>query len=502
MNTAIILLLAFFGGSYLWAMRGTILGGQKGAIHPGAFLGLIIALATGSQYMIDNMWVLTAVGGAAMFFGGSQSYGQTLDLAMEKDDYSRRTAGRVGVFMKGATWFGIFAGIIAVAFNAMIGAYKPLELVIFVALIPVCKWLGFLVLNSPQKPKKGKLPIFYFSEGRFEMWGGLTFVVLQLIAFAIAKQDWFILIMTLVGFLAGGLGFTIGVIMQNSVKWADFNNRYIFGKLQKAGFVSGWKTMEFTLGGVGGLGTVLCFILTYPKEKLAAFEASGASAISVGDDTIKWLTIGWIVAAVIYCVLSIIPEPPKKVSDIEARLKSGEISQKRADELMKTASKEKSYAFRNALEGFADEVYHWFVLVYLGILLPLLGCTFVAKLLSVGMIFWVVAEKFIKKNYHKRAFTKILPFKVIMVIAAIAVFALQFVTEFTGVLEFTPFALFAFYLLSYEILEMFIVFGPKGELRNFNKLRKEGKKVDTITVRVFSWIEIAVCFIIGALIMI
>jgi len=501
MNTAIVLLLAFLGGSYLWAMRGTILGGQKGAIHPGAFLGLIIALATGSQYMMDNMWVLTAVGGAAMFFGGSQSYGQTIDLATEKDDIARRTAGRVGIFMKGATWFGIFAGIIAFAFNALLGDYKVWEIVLFVALIPVCKWLGFLVLNSPQKPKKGKLPIFYFSEGRFEMWGGLTFVVLQLIAFAIAKKDWFILIMTLVGFLAGGLGFTIGIIMQNSVKWASFNNRYIFGKLQKNGYVSGWKTMEFTLGGVGGLGTVLCFILTYPKEKLAAFEASGGSAINLSDDIIKWLTIGWIVCTAIYCVLSIIPEPPKKVSDIEARLKSGEISQKRANELMKTASKEKSYAFRNALEGFADEVYHWFVLVYLGILLPLLGCTFVAKLLSVGMIFWVVAEKFIKKNYHKRAFTSIVPFKVIMVIASLGLFALQFVTEFTGVLEFTPFALFAFYLLSYEILEVIILYGPKGELRNFREKRKAGGDGSTLTVRVFSWFEIAVCIIIGALIM-
>jgi len=500
MNTAIILLLAFLGGSYLWAMRGTILGGQKGAIHPGAFLGLLIALATGSQYMMENMWVLTAVGGAAMFFGGSQSYGQTLDLAMEKD-VSRRTAGRVGVFMKGATWFGIFAGIIAVAFNALIGEYKPLELVIFVALIPVCKWLGFLVLNSPQKPKKGKLPIFYFSEGRFEMWGGLTFVVLQLLAFAIAKQDWFILIMTLVGFFAGGLGFTIGVIMQNSVRWSKETGRYIFGKLQKNGYVSGWKVMEFTLGGVGGLATVLCFILTYPKEKLAAFETAGVSAVNVGDDTIKWLTIAWIVLTAIYCILSIIPEPPKKVSDIEARLKSGEISQKRANELMKTASKEKSYAFRNALEGFADEVYHWFVLVYLGILLPLLGCTFVAKLLSVGMIFWVVTEKFIKKGYHKSGYTNLMPLKIITALAAIVLFAVQFATELTGNFEFTPFALFLFYLLSYEILEIIVVFGPKGKLRNFKKIRKEKGDGSDLTVRVFSWIEIVICIVIGALIM-
>ncbi len=478
MNTAIILLLAFLGGSYLWAMRGTILGGQKGAMHPGAFLGLLIPLATGSQYLIDNMWVFTAVGGAAMFFGGTQTYGDTLSLALDKDNLSRRTAGRVGVFIKGATWFGIFAGIIAVAFNAMIGEYKPLELVIFVALIPVCKWLGFLVLNFPQKPKKGKLPIFYFSKDAFEMWGGLTFVVFQIVAFAIAKQDWFIFTMTLVGFLAGGIGFSIGVVMQNSVKWGKENNRYIFGKLQKAGYVSGWKVMEFTLGGVGGLATVLCFMLTYPKEKLATFEAAGISAVNIGDDTIKWLTIAWIVLTAIYCILSILPDPPK------------------------TENNNKSYALRTAIEFFTDEIYHWFVLAYLGILLPLLGCTFVAKLLSVGMIFWVVTEKFVKKGYHKRAFTNLVPFKVCMMIVAVVFFALQFATEYTGNLEFTPYALMVFYLLSYEVLETIVVFGPKGELRNLKKLKgAAGAKPEALTVRTFSWFEIVVCLIIGALIM-
>jgi len=478
MNTAIVLLLAFLGGSYLWAMRGTILGGQKGAMLPGAFLGLLIPLATGSQYLIDNMWIFTAVGGAAMFFGGTQTYGDTITLAMDKDNIPIRTTGRVGMLIKGATWFGIFAGIIAIAFNAMIGEYKPLELVIFIALIPVCKWLGFLVLNFPQSPKKGKFPIFYFSKDAFEMWGGMIFVVLQIAAFAIYKQDWFILTMTLVGFFSGAIGNSLGVAMMYSVKWGKENNRYIFGKLQKAGYVSGWKVMEFSLGAAGALGTLLCFILTYPKEKLATFEASsGISAINLGDDTVKWLTIAWLVCTAIYCILSILPD------------------------VSKTENNKKVYALRTAIEFFTDEVFHWFVLAYLGILLPLLGCTFVAKLLSVGIIFWVVTEKFVKKGYHKRAYTNLVPFKVIMVIVAVALIALQFVTEYTGILEFTPYVLMAFYLLSYEALEMIVVFGPKGELRNLKKLQSKGIKPEALTVRVFSWFEIIVCLIIGALIM-
>ncbi|MBQ3005049.1 MAG: hypothetical protein IJD88_03875 [Clostridia bacterium] len=477
MNIAIILLLAFLGGSYHWAMRGTILGGQKGAMLPGAFLGLLIPLATGSQYLIDNMWIFTAVGGAAMFFGGTQTYGDTLTLAMDKKNMTYKTTGRVGMFIKGGTWFGIFAGIIAIAFNAMIGEYKPLELVIFVALIPVCKWLGFLVLNFPQSPKKGKFPIFYFSKDAFEMWGGMSFVVLQIIVFAIVKQDWFIFTMTLAGFFSGAIGNTLGVAMMYSVKWGKENNRYIFGKLQKSGYVSGWKVMEFSLGAAGALGTLLCFILTYPKEKLTEFEAKGISAINLGDDTVKWLTIAWLVCTAIYCILSILPD------------------------VSKTENNKKVYALRTAIEFFTDEVFHWFVLAYLGILLPLLGCTFVAKLLSVGIIFWVVTEKFVKKGYHKKVFTNLVPFKVIMIVVAIAIFALQFVTEITGLFEFTPFALFAYYLLSYEILETIIVLAPMGEIRGFKKFKEAGIRPEAITVRTFSWFEVAVCLIIGALIM-
>ena len=61
-NILLFLLLSTVSVSYGWGMRGTIIGGEKGAMLPGAFLGLLIALFSGSELLADSPWMLAGIG--------------------------------------------------------------------------------------------------------------------------------------------------------------------------------------------------------------------------------------------------------------------------------------------------------------------------------------------------------------------------------------------------------------------------------------------------------
>ncbi|MCL2298616.1 MAG: hypothetical protein FWC27_00520, partial [Firmicutes bacterium] len=60
--------------SYGWGMRGTTLGGEKGAMLPGALMGLLIAVFSGSPFLRENFFLLSAAGALGIYFGGSMSY--------------------------------------------------------------------------------------------------------------------------------------------------------------------------------------------------------------------------------------------------------------------------------------------------------------------------------------------------------------------------------------------------------------------------------------------
>lgn len=212
-----VVILATVAGSYTWGMRGTIIGGEKGAVLPGAVLGLIFAFACNSLPVSTLFMIPAAAGGAAMFFGGAHTYGETIGLSYDKDKKIRHWA-RFGLFIKGANWFGIFGGIIALCFAMMAGRFKLWEIILFVALLPVAKWLGFFLLNWPQKPSENKFPKIYFSRKRFEIWGGMFMLCVYIALFAAIKKEWFAVIMTVVGFISGGLGFFVGNHFQTDRK--------------------------------------------------------------------------------------------------------------------------------------------------------------------------------------------------------------------------------------------------------------------------------------------
>ena len=99
--------------SYGWGMRGTIIGGEKGAMLPGAFLGISVALFSGSDILSSNPYILAGVGALAMYCGGNMTYADTLDLSMKTSPAPNMKKGIVAIIIKGGIWYGLFGGYVS-----------------------------------------------------------------------------------------------------------------------------------------------------------------------------------------------------------------------------------------------------------------------------------------------------------------------------------------------------------------------------------------------------
>ncbi len=287
---------ASLAGSYGWGMRGCKIGGEKGAMLPGAFLGLIFAWFSGSEIIRENFWIFSAVGALAMFFGGTQTYGETLGFIVKSKPPDNYAKGMYGVLIKGALWFGIFGAFMGIAFTAMTGSYyKWQDFIIFFSLLVPLRFIGILLFNRPLNPKENKFPKFYFSATRQESWGGLLFLLVMLIILMAVRRDTFSLLFCLTGVLSGSLGWALGINLFYLANHPLKSGRYLYGSLQKKGFIGGWKIMEFTLGAVGGLGTALYFCLNYAKLQTITgiIDANGAlwNPLAGKQNTAAWVSL-------------------------------------------------------------------------------------------------------------------------------------------------------------------------------------------------------------------
>ena len=89
MSTALIcVLFAGFAVCYGWGMRGTIIGGEKGAMLPGLYLGLILAWFAGGGIR-ENFWIPAAAGLMGMSYGGMEPYAETMSMILHRgsDEY-------------------------------------------------------------------------------------------------------------------------------------------------------------------------------------------------------------------------------------------------------------------------------------------------------------------------------------------------------------------------------------------------------------------------------
>lgn len=362
--------------SYGWGMRGDLIGGEEGAMLPGALLGLCISQFIGSQLLADNFFVFMALGMMGMFFGGTEPYAQCFEFSYWGD---RREPGpenmkkaMLGLCIKGAPWFGICAAVIGIGFSAMTGLYyKWYEIAVLFAALPIMRIAGTRIFNYPLDIKKKIFPKIYFSKTSQEEWGGLWFMMITMVAFILFHKDYFALTVLLLGMLGGSVGWMVTQLMHSATKARMKNGKYFFGKWQENGRIDNWKIMEFGYGAIGGLSIALGFILqhTTVAKYVSVIEMNGGiwSPLSdiFGHDFSKIVPVVWFVLVAFDMLSHVISAP-------------GVIREKSL------------YSRYKKITEFC----HRPILSYIPIVCVMLGSIKTAQLAAIVVLFWQAAEEF------------------------------------------------------------------------------------------------------------
>lgn len=245
-------LLATVAMSLGWGLRGTIGGGEVGAMIPGAMLGLVFAGFARLDSLQSSL--ITAACALGFGLGGAETYGQTIGLLKNP----QTTAwGLLGLSLKGASW-GIGASFFVwLAFH--FGQYRQKNLLIAFALFIGGTLAGWWFINHPK--------LIYFSDRinkpREEVWFGLIFGPLIAMAYlSIAFRTIRPLKYAISGFLIGALGFGLGSL------W------FCIGFALPPEWRTGpwWKLMEFSFGAILGVGFTKTFLPILQNSFLPAHQ--------------------------------------------------------------------------------------------------------------------------------------------------------------------------------------------------------------------------------------
>ena len=280
-------LFAAFAASYGWGMRGTVVGGEKGAMLPGMFIGLILALFSGGG-IAQYFYIPAAAGLIGMTFGGIEPYGDTISFVVDippqyKHDLKK---GLTGLALKGGLWFSLCGGIIGMAVSAMGGKYTVAQLVLFCLVCPVAQFAGYMLFNTPVDPDNKIMPKISFSFESREEWGSNAGIFTVLLVFGIFAKDVLSLTLLLFGFVFGAVGWLIAIFNFYFTVHPMKNGKYLFGNTRI--YEGGWGFMEYTLGAVGGIGIALGFVLRRKNVALvnAEIEKNGLFSPLAGHETV------------------------------------------------------------------------------------------------------------------------------------------------------------------------------------------------------------------------
>lgn len=238
-----------------WGLRGYIGGGPFGAMIPGVFVALSIALLLG--YKMETAAMAAVFGALGVGHGGTETYGQTLGLVREWDTLAW---GVLGCTIKGAVW-GLLGG--AVLGLGLDRTHYDRRTTIIALLLTIPAFIiGVRVVNAPQ------YPWLYFSnlldKPRDESWAGLLLAAVVLLlwlrrsgskaAFTVPFS------FSMWGMLGGAIGFGAGCL------WLAFGPP----EMQWAGW---WKMMEFSFGWAFGAALGWCAWLN--RDALARAGQAG-----------------------------------------------------------------------------------------------------------------------------------------------------------------------------------------------------------------------------------
>ena len=316
-NIFVFLVASMLCMSFGWGMRGSAIGGEKGAMLPGALLGVVCTWYTGSELLMENVFLFAAACALGYFYGGMETYGSTMGLVIMHDNPRYNPSlGYLALAFKGAIWGGLGAGFLGMSFSAVSGVvYKWYDIVVFFALIPLLQQIGYRIFNTPYDPENDRMPKICFSEKRREEWGRNLMVIAALLVLMVLRKDLFAIIMWIGGTVAGSVGWAVGITLFDKQLHPLKNGKRMFGRLSEYGIIDGWKIMEFTQGCFNGLIIGIAFILGWPiaANNLEQAESVGRLRQILPqnvDATLSWLFCGLIIASMFLFIF-----PFKKVSE-------------------------------------------------------------------------------------------------------------------------------------------------------------------------------------------
>ncbi len=399
---AFVLILTIIpAASYGWGMRGTTIGGEKGAMLPGAIIGGLLALFSGIFIVQEHFYIFSALGSIAMYFGGCMTYGETLSLSMSAKPAVDMKKGLTALFVKGFLWFAGFGAIFSTGVNAISKVYSPLDLCLIFVLTPTLAILCLNKLNRPHNVREAKYPKIYFSKTRKEYWGAMVGIVLALCIVNIIKLNPFSLIFTLICGIFGGIGWVCGQGVQIYIvhygKCSDFK---IIKKIVNNKYLESWKAMECTLGAIGGLGCAIAFIVTFPLFKKAVFSLEiNGGLLPFNAELSRVLTYAWLILLSIDMVHYFV-KPPHSIQELKALHSNGKLSDKKYNAKIFYAqvdSKEFRYKFNKKTEAYEFVVY-----AAIPFILICLGSQIATELTSFFLLYWVLAQEIsFEKQYSK-----------------------------------------------------------------------------------------------------
>lgn len=293
-------LLAALAMSVGWGWRGDY-GHEAGAMVPGALLGLAIALTSGREDWVKRASLFAFLGAIGWAFGGQMSYGIVIGYTAHSS-FPDVLYGYACLFVIGALWGAIGAGILALAITEprsaleqFVGPLVCFYLVLtglnlsgvterlsgrwalhdsdwviataallvaviygflrpsarkactFIAVLAGGWWLGLIIfallLNLRMTPP------------RSDNWAGCVGLWIALMLYHYRTQNRIALQLSLVGLLAGGIGFAVAdwVNMAGRAKWG------LIGSSETLRALDSWKWMEQLFGLIMGLGVAIGF---------------------------------------------------------------------------------------------------------------------------------------------------------------------------------------------------------------------------------------------------
>jgi hypothetical protein len=258
------MLLAAMAGGLGWGIRGQY-GHETGAMIAGVLVGLVLVLI-----YCPRSRSLAGARAAALFtlgisLGGSMTYAQTVGLTHDVELVGHWAAlgwGLLGLFLKGGIWIAWAAAFLGVGLGGK--RYRTVDLSLLLIALCFLWFLGVHLLNEPFDPAQRVLPRLYFSDDwrwepqgeltpRREIWGGLLVSLVAFVLYArIAKGDRLVLRLACWGFVAGGLGFSLGQSVQAVHAWNDewFRTTAYVKELEP--HMNWWNVMETTFGAIFG----------------------------------------------------------------------------------------------------------------------------------------------------------------------------------------------------------------------------------------------------------